>query len=323
MAKFDLMIRKELTEMEKGRGSKTDREAAGMKRNVKNVGTSLEQMRILIRRGSAHFLGAAHALRILDLIKSDASAAAIEREAKRMPTLAASLVKLASSAAFGAMEIKSVKFAIELLGFQELYRIMMTLAMSSLSANTTTRGIFDEEVFRRRSVTTAFISEHLARQRNEPELEKYYLSGLFQDIGYLFLAIHQPVSLMHIRTASERTPDMPLNEVEVNCMGYCHSDLSAVVSEELQLPCDTILAIKHHHSPLDCPEEASTFADIACVASTVADSMGLFAVPGIQGFELDVLACARLGIDPAVIPGIEETSQEQASEVSSLMMHAA
>ena len=106
-----------------------------------NPNTSLDQMRILIRRGSPHFLGAKHALKIMALIKSDASAATIESEAKRMPTLAASLVKLASSAAFSAMEIKSVKFAIELLGFQELYRIMMTLAMSSLSANTSSAAL--------------------------------------------------------------------------------------------------------------------------------------------------------------------------------------
>lgn len=293
-----------------------------MKNHLRLEDASLEQMRLLIRRGSSHFLGANHALKIMGLIQSDASAQAIENEAKRMPTLAASLVKLASSAMFGAIEIKSVRFAIELLGYDELYRIMMTLAMSSLSTNTSTRGIFDEEVFRRRSVTTAFICDHLANQNNRPSPEKYYLAGLFQDIGYLFLAIHRPYSLMQVRSGVERTPDFSLIEVEEHCMGFNHAELSAVVAEEFQLPNDTVLAIRHHHSPLDCPEEACIFADIACVASAVADSMSLFAVPGIQSVELDVLACARLGIDPAVMPSIGETSYEKGSEVSSMMMAA-
>ena len=276
-------------------------------------------MKILIKRGSPHFAGARHALRILNLIKSDSSAATIEEEAKRMPALAASLVRLASSAIFGGIEIKSVRFAIELLGYRELHRLMMTLAMSSVSTQATARGILDEETFRRRAVTTAFICEDLAKRLGEPDLEKFYLAGLFQDIGYLFLAIHKPMSLMQVRTTLEKTPDASLTTVEEHCLGFNHAELSAVAAAEFQISTDTVQAIRYHHSPLSCPVEHLRIADIACVAGTIADTMGLPAVPNIHRVEIDELAWTRLEIDPTEIAGFSDDVQQKGQDVSDVL----
>lgn len=290
---------------------------------------NLDQMRILIKRGSHHFVGARHALKILNLIKTDASPKAIEREAKRMPTLAASLVRLASSATFGGIEIKSVHFAIELLGYNELYRLMMTLAMSSMRAPASSRGIFDEETFRRRAVTTAFICEDLAKRFSrpellgEPDLEKFYMAGLFQDIGYLFLAIHMPFGLIQVRQCLERTPTAGLTKVEEYCLGFNHAELSAVVAEEFQVANDTVQAIRHHHSTLDCPDEHLGFTDIACIAGLVADTMGLPAVPGILRVEVDELACMRLEIDPAEIASFSDGIQQKGQDVAAALCLAA
>ncbi len=284
---------------------------------------NLDQMRILIKRGSHHFVGATHALKILNLIKTDASPKAIEDEAKRMPTLAASLVRVGSSATFGGIEIKSVRFAIELLGYNELYRMMMTLAMSSISAPASSRGIFDEETFRRRAVTTAFICEDLAKRLGEPDLEKFYLAGLFQDIGYLFLAIHKPLGLMRVRQGLASTPSADLTTIEEYCLGFNHAELSAVVAEEFQVSKDTIQAIRHHHSPLDCPEENQDYADIACIAGAVADTIGLPAVPGILRVDVDELACARLEIDPAEIASFSDVVEQKGKDVVDALQCAA
>ena len=236
-----------------------------------------------------------------------------------MPALAASLVRLASSAFFCGIEIKSVRFAIELLGYRELYRLMMTLAMSSVSTHATATGIFDEDTFRRRAVTTAFICEELAKRSGEPDLEKFYLAGLFQDIGYVFLAIHKPLSLMQVRTSLEKTPDASLTTIEEHRFGFNHAELSAVAAAEFQVSKDTLQAIRYHHSPLSCPIEHLGIADIACVAGTIADTMGLRAVPDIHRVEIDELAWARLEIDPAEIAGIGADLQQKGQGVSDVL----
>ena len=290
---------------------------------------NIDQMRILIKRGSHHFVGAKHALKILELIKTDASPKAIEEEAKRMPTLAASLVRLASSVMFGGIEIKSVHFAIELLGYNELYRLMMTLAMSSLRLPAGSRGIFDEETYRRRAVTTALICEDLAERfckpdlSGKPDLERFYMAGLFQDIGYLFLAIHMPLGLIQVRQCLEKTPHAGLTMVEEYCLGFSHAELSAVVAEEFQVSKDTVQAIRHHHSTLHCPDEHLLFADLACIAGTIADTMGLPAVPGILRVEVDELACMRLEFDPAEMAGYNDGVQQKGEAIAEALCLAA
>jgi len=281
---------------------------------------SLEQIKLLIQSGAPHFAGAQLAVKVMSLINEGASAANIESEVSKLPTLASSLVRLASSPAFGSKEISDVRFAIELLGYKELYRIMMTLAMSSLSNDVSRRGMLDEEAFRKRAITTGFICEDIARKLYEQNVEEFYLAGLFQDIGYLFLAIHNPVSLMQVKVALERTPGIPLTRIEDLCLGFCHAQLSAAVAEQFELPERVVQGIRYHHEPDNCPEEARRCADIARIASWVVESACLAPVPGIRySFSIES-SLERTGLETGSVLEFADRAIEKGIEVTSIMM---
>src|SRR5690349_14998100 len=88
--------------------------------------SKLQHLRLLARRSGSLNVSVNQAVKVLDLVRKNASAADIEGAVQLSPELSINLVKLASSPAYGAMEISSVKFAIEVLGWRELESLMVT-----------------------------------------------------------------------------------------------------------------------------------------------------------------------------------------------------
>jgi HD-like signal output (HDOD) protein len=266
----------------------------------------------LARRSGNLNVNVNQAVKVLDLVRRNSSATEIEAAVQLSPQLAINLVRLASSPAYGAMEISSVKFAIELLGWRELESLMVTLIVSSLAQATKGAQVIDGQRLRQRSLVQAFVSRALAKNHLPNQADEIYTAGLFLDAGYLLLGIHHPVLLLNLKRTCERTPGLELLEVENEIFGFTHAELSAVMAEEFKLSQSVVECLRCHHSPIDASADGQTAADIVCVASGLADALGLDVVEGLPRIGHDAFACRRLGIDPETLAATAETLTNKA-----------
>ena len=255
-------------------------------------------------------------MKIVTAIQSGASDAEIEAEVKRAPSLAAGIMRLASCAAYAGIEIRSVLFAIELLGRDQLYQMMMTLAISGMTNESGRMGAFDPESFRNRCVATAFLAELLAKQNSCDNPDEYYLAGLFADIGYMFMAVHHEVPLLQARVAAAKTQDASLKEIEEHCFSFTHAELSAVACEEFSLSPTVVDAVRCHHEPLSASMDTLPMADAVCIASSVCDAMGVTALAGLPREPIDGLAVSRLGLEESWIESVADKVMERAQHVT-------
>jgi HD-like signal output (HDOD) protein len=263
------------------------------------------------------------AVKVLDLVRRNSSAADIEAAVQLSPELSINLVKLASSPAYGAMEISSVKFAIEVLGWRELESLMVTLILSSLAQSTKDAQVIDINKLRQRSLVQAFIARSVAKNRTQASPEELYTAGLFLDAGYLLLGIHHPMLLLNLRRICERTPGITLQEAEEHVLGFSHAELSAVMAEEFKLSPLVVSCLRAHHSPIDAPVEFQVEADLCSVASGLADSIGLDPIEGLPRFGYDKFALQRLGLEPDQLEKTAESLTTKAFIVAdSLKVHS-
>ncbi len=285
--------------------------------------SKLEHLRLLARRSANFSVNANQAVKVLELVRRNASAGEIERAVHQSPQLSINLVKLASSPAYGAMEISSVKFAIELLGWRELESLMVTLIVSSLAQASKDAQIIDGQQLRQRSLVQAFVSRSLAKAQIPQHADELYTAGLFLDAGYLLLGIHHPNLLLTLRRTCERTPGLGLLEVETEILGFTHAELSAVMAEEFKLSPTVIECLRSHHTPIDATVECQVAADICCTASGLADALELDIIAGLPRIGYDTFACKRLGIDPDTLGKTVETLTSKAFVVAETLGAAA
>ena len=287
------------------------------------TGSKLQQFRLLARRSGNLSVSVNQAVRVLDLVRRNASASEIEAEVQLSPELSINLVKLASSPAYGAMEISSVKFAIEVLGWRELETLMVTIIVSSLAAATKDAKIINTLQFRQRSLVQAFIARSLSTKHTNVSPNELYTAGLFLDAGYLLLGIHHPMLLLNLRRTCERTPGIELIEAEEHVFGFTHSELSAVMAQEFKLSPTVVECLRCHHDPVSAPEECQSATDVCSIASGLADALQLDVLDGIPRIGYDSFACKRLGIDPEQLEKTAESLTSKAFVVAETLGQSA
>lgn len=289
----------------------------------KTTNSKLDHLRLLARRSGNLNVSVNQAVKVLDLVRRNASASDVEAVVQVSPELAINLVKLAASPAYGAMEISSVKFAVEVLGWRELESLMVTIIVSSLAQDAKDAQVIDITKLRQRSLVQAFIARSLAKNRSTASAEELYTAGLFLDAGYLLLGIHQPMLLLNLKRNCERTPGLSLAEAEEHILGFSHAELSAVMAEEFKLSSLVVNCLRAHHSPVDAPMEHMVEADICCVASGLADAIGLDVIEGLPRVGYDPLALQRLGIEKDQLEKTAETLTSKAMIVADTLQNAA
>jgi len=212
--------------------------------------------------------------RLAVALQSDSSSAQeIERLISLDPSLAASTLRLANSAALTRRKVETVEEAVFRLGAKEIYRLA-ALALVSRWEDTLGGGLrWNPGDFSRHSLCTAIAAEVLAgtTERIEPQLA--YTAGLVTDLGKLALAHSCGDFYSSVRTCQQQTK-CTWEQAERSVMGYHHGDAGTRLLKAWRFPDVFVMCVEHQFEPTGAPAAARPLLAHLQAAKYLAAAMG-------------------------------------------------
>ncbi len=223
--------------------------------------------------------------RLAEALQSDSSSSQqIERLITLDPSLAASTLRLANSAAVSRGKVETVEEAVFRLGAREIYRLA-ALALVGRWESQLGDLRWGAGDFSRHALCTAIAAEVLAgtTERLDPQIA--YTAGLVCDLGKLTLAHNCHAFYPAIRTCIEQT-QCTWEEGERAILGYHHADAGMRLLKAWSFPALFIKAVEHQFQPSKAPAEALPLLAHLHAAKYLATSMG----PGMleEGFKTTI-----------------------------------
>jgi diguanylate cyclase (GGDEF)-like protein len=188
------------------------------------------------------------------------------------PALAAKVLKLVNSAAFGRrQEVRTLSHAVIVLGTSALQAL--ALSFSLVPARRNRKGTA-QDVFWRRAVVSAIAARELAIVAEFPLFEEAFLCALLQDIGMLALA--QVLGEEYDNLLAQGGDDNEaLAAMERDALGTDHAEVGAWLLTRWKLPAVMRRAAELSHTPsrIDAAvePESATLVRIAATAGLLAD----------------------------------------------------
>jgi putative nucleotidyltransferase with HDIG domain len=180
-----------------------------------------------------------------------ASASDIADVVAKSPSLAAFVLKIVNSAAFGlASKIDTISRAVALLGTRELGMLVMGIGIMRLF-HSMPKNLIDMHTFVRHSLACGLLSRILAAQANMRETEQMFVSGLLHDIGRLVWYRYFPEQAKLCLEIAGKT-GLPLYDIENECLGVSHEQIAAQLLQKWNVPDNLADCIVYHHRPSRC-----------------------------------------------------------------------
>jgi HD-like signal output (HDOD) protein len=253
---------------------------------------------------------------ITECDNADASVSSLARIMAGDQALAAMVLKLANSAYYGyARRIESLPDAVVLLGFASVKNLAITASITRLLATdqddlTEIRGgIFDH------SLATAVCARILGRTRRVMG-EKAFVAGLLHDLGLIVIVCYAKDRFRELyAVATER--NVPLEDVELEILGFTTAALGAAVAAEWQFPPGLCDALAHQHDP-SAAESDPLLARTVHLADWLAKRIGIgFTGPAVRE-TADAEAAADFQITPSSLARFESEAAIEFEEGQSL-----
>lgn len=191
----------------------------------------------------------------------------IERDAG----LSIKVLGTVNSAAFGLSNgVRHIAHAVNLLGRSRLESIVVSVAVNA-SLPSEPIGSFDYTRYWRTATRRACLARLLAhRLHPESEVESF-TAGLLQDMGVLLLLLRRKDEYARLYQSWQEEPSQALDRLELESIGYAHTDVGAVIARAWGLPGYLIDAVgRHHDSDPQCSIEPAIQL-VSCLKDSPAD----------------------------------------------------
>jgi two-component system cell cycle response regulator len=168
----------------------------------------------------------------------------------RDPALAAKLLKLANSAAFGGTTpVTTLQRATMMLGMKTVKLMALSFSLVGSLPRSGREGSLDLGAFWHRSLVTAIAARSMARLARSASGDEAFLCGLFSHFGKLVLARCLPESYEPVVESGDGWPSV---ELEQELLGFTSSDVCAALLKQWHLPELIWRTIEHASSPEPC-----------------------------------------------------------------------
>lgn len=261
-------------------------------------------------------------MQVLELCRNeDASITQIVNVVQKDPTLAAKLLKTASSIFYAPRSpVTSVDRAVCIIGINTTMCVALSFSLVSSICDTIEAGRgFDAHVFWRRAVATAACARNLGRKRGVAGAADLFVAGLLQDIGMLVLSGALGEEYDRLVAASGNDHELLL-KVEAKHLGVDHTDVGAWLLQEWQLPERLLRGVQGSHQPELFERTGDAEFVRACASAGQLSNLwcgpDLKQTPNQLDFNLDLksIGLSRIAFESF----LAEVSVEIAQETSSL-----
>lgn len=162
---------------------------------------------------------------------------------KLSPSLAARFLNIANSAYYGGREVRSINYAVKLLGYGKMKDILIT----SILMDHFTRRLkqFDFEKFLKQAQVCAAVAKVLGEILNFNQLDDLFTVATLQNIGKLVIAVYFKAEHEQI-VAIKKSRNMPSCEAEKDILGMSHAEIGAIVLKRFNVPQEICEAVRFH-----------------------------------------------------------------------------
>ncbi len=213
---------------------------------------------------------------------NDGSAAQVAEAISGDPAIAAKVLRVANSAAYGfSHKVDSVQLAVSLLGLVETYSVVISSAIINVFDKSRT---FDYMAFWLESQMCARVARALSKFLELKNQSGVFSAGLLHDIGRVALVQIVP---KHYERVSPGLTGLDLVKAEDEVLGLTHTEAGYELALHWGLPPELAECIRFHHAPQHASEERRSIAAIINVADAVACAYSRLG----EALDLDLAEC--------------------------------
>jgi HD-like signal output (HDOD) protein len=194
---------------------------------------------------------------------------------KLSPSLATRFLNIANSAYYGGREVRSINYAVKLLGYGKMKDILIT---SILMDHFTKRlKDFNFDRFLKQAQFCTVVARVLGEILNFKSLEDLFTVATLQNIGKLVIAVYfkdHHRQIIALKTAE----GLPSCKAERRIMGTSHGEIGAIVLQRFNVPPDICDAVRFHDS-LDTELPANSNNHLQHIARRASTIVAQFSLP--------------------------------------------
>ena len=164
---------------------------------------------------------------------------------KLSPSLATRFLNIANSAYYGGREVRTIDYAVKLLGYAKMKDILIT----SILVDHFTKRLksFDFDKFLKQAQFCAAVAKVLGEMLNFKQLEDLFTVATLQNIGKLVIAVYFKDDHRKI-VALKKAEGLPSCEAEQRILGISHGEIGTIVLQRFNVPQDICDAVRYHDS---------------------------------------------------------------------------
>jgi HD-like signal output (HDOD) protein len=191
------------------------------------------------------------------------------------PSLAARFLNLANSAYYGGREVRSINYAVQMLGYGKMKDYLIT----SILMDHFTRRLkdFNFDKFLKQAQFCAVVARVIGEILAFKHQEDLFTVATLQNIGKLVIAVYFKPQHDHI-VAIKKAEGLPSCRAEKRILGMSHGEIGAIVLQRFDVPKEICEAVKYHDRlDTELPADSDNYLQhIARQATTI---VGQFILP--------------------------------------------
>lgn len=197
----------------------------------------------------------------------ETSARDIEHIIELDPPLSTKLLRLSNSAYYNyPKKISSIREAIVLIGFNDVKELALSQKVCELFEHKFSYKGYSRPALWKHSVAVALCNKLIHRREFRESGENAYVAGLLHDIGLIIEDQFFQIEFKYILRESGKEKKN-LYEVENTDIGFNHTDIGRLISENWNFPDMLVKAIGMHHNPEKVNDKSRQF----CLSLFISD----------------------------------------------------
>ena len=232
------------------------------------------------------------------------------------------LLKIANSAYYGFLgEVSNIRHAITILGFDEVKRLSVGIAVFGFMKDVTNANSFMLDEFWKHSVGCSLAAKIICKKIGKLNLKMVSTASLLHDIGKLILNNFFTEEYRIILEKVQRE-EVSIVDIEKETLGFSHADVGGWLSSKWNFPPSLNFPITYHHQVGEADQENILqvsivhLADIICKKAKIGSSGDKYA-PCFQKAAKEILQINEEEID-SIINELQSEEEKVQAYINSI-----